>query len=100
MKDTTFKAGVVIIASLILAGCAGGSTRVSYGVGMGYGGYYGHSPWRGHPVYVGGGGGGIGGPDFPDRPSAVQLPEYGMPDAGMNDMGGGDFGDFGGFDDF
>jgi hypothetical protein len=98
MKDTIFKAGVVIIASLVLTGCAGGgSSRVSYGVGMGYGGYYGHSPWRGHsgyPVYVGGGGGG-GGPHIPAGPSAVQLPEYGMPDAGMGDMG-----DFGGFDDF
>ncbi len=99
MKDTIFKAAVVIIASLVLAGCAGGgSSRVSYGVGMGYGGYHGHGAWRGHPVYVGGGN--IGGPDipdFPDGPSASQMPEYGMPDAGMMDMGGGDFG---GFDDF
>ena len=94
MKDTTFKVMVAVVASLILAGCAGGgSSRVSYGVGMGYGGYYGHSPWRGHPVYVGGGG---GIPDFPDGPSASQMPEYGMPDAGMMDMGGFD----GGFDDF
>jgi hypothetical protein len=96
MKNTIFKAGVVIIASLVLTSCAGGgSSRVSYGVGMGYGGYYGHGPWRGHsgyPVYVGGGGGGPGIPDFPDGPSASQMPEFGMPDAGMMDMGG--------FDDF
>jgi hypothetical protein len=96
MKDTIFKAGVVIIASLVLAGCAGGgSSRVSYGVGMGYGGYggyHGRGAWRGHPGYpvYGGGGGGV--PDFPDGPSASQMPEFGMPDAGMMDMGG--------FDDF
>lgn len=97
MKDTAFKAMVVVFASLILAGCAGGgSSRVSYGVGMGYGGYYGHGAWRGHPsypVYIGGG----GGPDIPyipEGPSAVQMPEYGMPGAGMGMM------DMGGFDDF
>lgn len=95
MKGTTFIAVAVIIASTIVAGCAGGgSPRVSYSVGMGYGGYYGRGPWRGHPgypIYVGGG----GGPDIPhipEGPSASQLPDFGMPDAGMMDMGG--------FDDF
>jgi hypothetical protein len=94
MKGTTFKVVAVVIASLFVISCAGGgSSRVSYGVGMGYGGYYGGGPWRGHPgypVYVGGGGGGI--PDIPDGPSASQLPDFGMPDVGMMDMGG--------FDDF
>ena len=70
-----------------------GRSRVSYGVGVGYGGYYGGGPWRGYsgypPVYVGGGG---GYPDIPDGPSAAQLPDFGMPDAGMmDDMGGFDF---------
>jgi len=92
MNGTTFKVVVAIIVSLIVAGCAGGgSPRVSYSVGMGYGGYYGHGPWRGHPVYIGGG----GGPDIPhipEGPTASQMPDFGMPDAGMMDMGG--------FDDF
>jgi hypothetical protein len=94
MNGTTFKVVAVVIASLLVTGCAGGGgSRVSYGVGMGYGGYYGAGPWRGHPgypVYVGGGGPGI--PDIPQGPSASQLPDFGMPDAGMMDMGG--------FDDF
>ena len=94
MKIATPKLLTVVIASLIAAGCAGGSTRVTYGVGVGYGGYYGAGPWRGYggyPVYVGGG----GGPDIPhipDGPSASQMPEFGIPDAGMMDM------DMGGFD--
>ena len=94
MKGATYKAVVVLIAFLIVAGCAGGgSPRVSYGVGVGYGGYYGPGSWRGHPgypVHIGGG----GGPDIPhipDGPSAVQMPDFGMPDAGMMDMGGFDF---------
>jgi hypothetical protein len=95
MTGTTFKVVAVVIASLFVAGCTGGGgSRVSYGVGMGYGGYYGGGPWRGHPgypVYVGGGGG-PGIPDIPQGPSASQLPDFGMPDAGMMDMGG--------FDDF
>ena len=45
MKGTTLKVVVVVVASLLVTACAGGSTRVSYGVGMGYVGYYGHSPW-------------------------------------------------------
>lgn len=92
MKRTTLNVGIVVIASLLVTACAGGgSPRVSYGVGMGYGGYYGHSPWRSHPVYIGGGGR-PDIPDFPDGPSASQMPDFGMPDAGMMDMGG--------FDDF
>ena len=40
-------------------------------------------------LYVGGGG---GYPDIPDGPSASQMPDFGMPDAGMmDDMGGFDF---------
>lgn len=95
MKGTALKVVAVVIASLLVTACAGGgSPRVSYGVGMGYGGYYGHGPWRGHsgyPVYVGGG----GRPDIPhipEGPTAEQMPDFGMPDAGMMDMGG--------FDDF
>jgi hypothetical protein len=92
MRGAAITVIFVIIASLVLASCSGsGRTRVSYGVGMGYGGYYGHGPWRGHPsypIYVGGG----GIPDIPQGPSASQLPDFGMPDVGMMDMGG--------FDDF
>lgn len=94
MKTTTQKVLAVVIASVIIAGCAGGSSRMTYGVGVGYGGYYGAGPWRGYgryPVYVGGGGGGPGIPHIPDGPSASQMPEFGMPDAGMMDMGGFDF---------
>jgi hypothetical protein len=97
MKSTTFKVAVVVVAALIIAGCSGsGRTRVTYGVGMGYGGYYGGGPWRGYhgypPVYVGDGGGYPDIPDIPDGPSASQMPEFGMPDAGMmDDMGGFDF---------
>lgn len=77
----------------VLHGCSGGgSPRVSYSVGVGYGGYYGRSPYgyyRRPPVIVGG-----PGPEF-DRPVAVPLPEpdidFGMPDAGFNDFGGFDF---------
>ena len=94
MSRTKYKAVIAVIASLIVAGCAGGgSSRISYGVGMGYGGYYGQGPWRGHPgypVYVGGGGPDI--PHIPDGPSASQMPEYGMPD--MGGMGGMDDFDF------
>lgn len=94
MNNTTCKALVVIFASLILTACAGGSTRVSYGVGVGYGGYYGAGPWRGYsryPGYVGGGRPDI--PYIPEGPSAVQMPhmDMGMPDVGMMDMGGFDF---------
>ena len=97
MKSTTFKVAVVIVVALVIASCSGsGRSRVSYGVGMGYGGYYGGGPWRGYhgypPVYVGGGGGYPDVPDFHDGPGASQMPDFGMPDAGMmDDMGGFDF---------
>lgn len=92
MTIATLRSLAVIIVLLSMAGCAGGSSRMTYGVGMGYGGYYGAGPWRGYggyPVHIGGGG---GVPDIPDGPSASQMPEFGMPDAGMMDM------DMGGFD--
>lgn len=96
MTGSTLKIVILLSACLAVAACAGGSTRVSYGVGVGYGGYYGGGPWRGYydrPVYVGGG----VRPDIPDipdiphGPSASQMPDFGMPDAGMMDMGGFDF---------
>lgn len=97
MNNSNYKVLIVMVAALILAACAGGSTRVSYGMGTGYGGYYGGGPWRGYsryPVYVGGGGGGHI-PHIPDGPSASQMPDMdmgmGMPDVGMMDMGGFDF---------
>lgn len=77
---------------LSLAACAGsGRSHVSYSVG--YGGYYGPSPWgyyRG-PIYVGGGTPDL--PNIPDEPVATPLPDFGMPDMG----GGMDFADFGDF---
>ena len=91
MTPGRVKTLITLLIALILVACAGGSTRVHYGVG--YGGYYGGGPWRGYshyPVYVGGGGPDI--PHIPEGPSAVQMPSMGMPDVGMMDMGG--------FDDF
>jgi hypothetical protein len=92
MTTRRITALMTLLTMLALTACAGGSgsTRVHYG--MGYGGYYGGGPWRGHsgyPVYVG------GRPDIPhipQGPSAVQMPSMGMPDVGMMDM------DMGGFD--
>lgn len=96
MKNPASKTLGLIIACLLFSACSsGGSTRVSYGVGVGYGGYYGAGPWRGYsgyPVYVGGGRPDI--PDIPQRPSAAQLPDFGMPGGGMMDAGPMDFGDF------
>jgi hypothetical protein len=78
---------VSLLSFLALAACSGsGRPRVSYSVG--YGGYYGASPWRhypGRPIYVGG-----GGIDIPDGPVATPLPDFGMPDMG----GAADFADF------
>lgn len=78
--------------AISLAGCAGsGRPRVSYS--MGFGSYYGPSPWHrypGYPVYIGGGG---GIPDIPDGPVAEPLPDFGMPDMGP-EAGFADFGDF------
>lgn len=80
-----------LAVTIFVAGCAGsGRPRVSYSVG--YGGYYGPSPWRhypGYPVYIGGG----DIPDIPDGPVAEPLPDFGMPDMGPE----ADFGDFGDF---
>ena len=80
---------IIALLALLLfaAGCAGGgSSRVHYNMGLGYGGYYGGGPWYGYPVYI------DGGPDYPDDSLAEQLPAYGMPDMGSMDM------DMGGFD--
>lgn len=86
-------AGVICATLLaVLVGCAGGGGRPHVRYSVGYGGYYGGGPWGGyprHPIYVGGGG---GIPDIPDGPVAVPLPDFGMPDGGGMD--------FGGFDDF
>lgn len=96
MKNSVNKALLVITATLLVSACAGGSSpRVSYGVGVGYGGYYGSGPWRGYghrPVYVGGGRPDI--PHIPEGPSASQMPSFGMPDAGMMDAGPMDMGGF------
>jgi hypothetical protein len=84
---------IAILGLSLLAACAsGGSPRVSYSVGMGYGGYYGPGPWRGYsgyPIYVGGGRPDI--PDIPAGPEATPLPDFGMPDMGSMDIGGFDF---------
>jgi hypothetical protein len=82
----------VVMATSILGACeGGGSTRVSYSLGMGYGGYYGRAPYGYYrpPVIIGG-----PGPDI-DQPVAVPLPEpdmdFGMPEAGFDDFGDFDF---------
>lgn len=91
---TTISAMALVIGAIgVLQGCSGGgSPRVSYSVGVGYGGYYGRSPYgyyRRPPIIVGG-----PGPDI-DRPVAMPLAapdvDFGMPDAGFNDFGGFDF---------
>ena len=84
-----------LAVALFLAGCASsgyGRPRVSYS--MGFGSYYGPSPWHrypGCPVYIGDGG---GIPDIPDGPVAEPLPDFGMPDMGPE----ASFDDFGDFD--
>lgn len=95
MKSKTILslATLVSVCVMILGACSGGgSPRVIYGVGMGYGGYYGGSPYGYYrpPVIIG------GGPDIDyDRPEAMPLPEpdmdFGMPDAGFDDFGDFDF---------
>ena len=92
MKTRSLAIVLGLLAALLFASCSGsGGSRVHYGVGVGYGGYYGAGPWRGYgryPVYIGGG----GGPSFPNAPVAEQLPDFGMPDMGTMDM------DMGGLD--
>ena len=86
-----------LISTVFLAACSSGGGRSysghsRYGVGVGYGGYYGR-PWGHHPGYVGGidPGPGYGG----GGPVASQMPDMGMPDFGGGmDMGMG----MGGFD--
>ncbi len=79
---------VICVAIIFLSACTGGgSPNIRYSVGMGYGGYYGHSPY------------GRYGPDViivpDDGPVATQMPEpdmdFGMPDAGFDDFGDFDF---------
>jgi hypothetical protein len=93
---------ITTIAFLVsISACSsssGGGYRghTTYGVGVGYDGYYGRRPWGHHPGYVGGGiGPGIG---IDDGPVAVQMPEMGMPDFGGGGMDMGMGMDMGGFD--
>jgi hypothetical protein len=89
---------IVFLASLSACSSSGGGYRghTTYGVGVGYDGYYGRRPWGYHPGYVGGGiGPGIG---IDDGPVAVQMPEMGMPDFGGGGMDMGMGMDMGGFD--
>jgi len=86
------KAVLIVSAVAMLAACVGGgSPNMRYSVGVGYGGYYGHSPYGYYapPVIIG------PGPEIDRGPIAVPLPEpdvdFGMPDAGFVDMGGFDF---------
>lgn len=79
---------VSLVALIALASCSSNGrvhTSVSYGVG--YGGYYGASPWRNRPVYVV--------DDRPiiidDGPVATPMPDFGMPDAGGMDFPDFDF---------
>ena len=90
---------IVFLASLsACSGYSGGGYRghTSYGVGVGYDGYYGRRPWGYHPGYIGGGiGPGVG---IDDGPVAAQMPDMGMPDFGGIDMDMGMGLDMGGFD--
>jgi len=83
---------LLLVVTLVLAGCSGATYRVSSGVGYGST-YYGHGrwdPWYDRPIYV------VPGdyPELPSEPIAVQLPE---PPPDIPDIGGGDI-DFGGMD--
>jgi hypothetical protein len=74
---------------------SGGSPRVSYSVGVGYGGYYGYGPYHrypGRPIFIGGGGRPEL-PEFPEPPVATPLPSFGMPEPsiGAMDLGAFDF---------
>jgi hypothetical protein len=82
-------AGIVLIGALVACASDGVRTSTSVSYGVGYGRYYGASPWGyypGYPVYVG------GAPDLPSGPVATPLPDFGMPD--MPDAGFADFPDF------
>jgi hypothetical protein len=85
---------IAFLASLSACSSSGGGYRgnTTYGVGVGYGGYYGRRPWGHQPGYIGGG---IG---IDDGPVAAQMPEMGMPDFGGGGMDMGMGMDMGGFD--
>ena len=92
MRKTVMAIFAITLATGLLQACSGGgSPRVSYSVGMGYGGYYGRAPYGYHrpPVIVV-----DPGPDI-DRPIAAPLPapeaDFGMPGAGFNDFDDFDF---------
>jgi hypothetical protein len=102
MKSIFRIAILISIISLLasLTACSGsssGSYRSHMSYGSGYRGYYGARPWGHYPGYVGR----PIDPDWgvdPGGPSAVQLPEMGMPDMGGMDMDMGMGMDMGGFD--
>lgn len=84
------KSLLLVIALTFLAACSGtGGSTVRYNMGVGYGGYYGGSPYGYYPPDV------IIVPD--DEPIAEQFSDPGMDpgmDFGMPDAGFDDFGDF------
>ena len=87
MNPRLFTALLALV--VFTASCAGGgSSRMHYRHGMGYGSYYGGGPWYGHPVYI------DDATNYPEHSMAETLPAYGMPDGGGFDMGGFDMGGF------
>jgi hypothetical protein len=81
--------GGVTILVAACATCSG--ARMSYGVGVGYSGYYGRGPYYhypGRPIIIDG-----VRPEFPEPPVATPLPSFGMPEPmmGTMDLGGFDF---------
>lgn len=87
--------GTVLLASALLtSGCAGGSsgaTRTYIHYGAGYRGFY-RRPWGYPPIHIGGGEVDPDwGVDLPREPIAVPLPDMGMPDIDMMDLGAFDW---------
>lgn len=87
--------GFILLSSvLLISGCRGGSsgmTRTYIHHGAGYRGFY-RRPWGYPPIYIGGGE--IDpdwGAELPSEPIAVPLPDMGMPDIDMMDLGAFDW---------
>jgi len=86
--------GLALAAALLTTACTSsgsGSSRTYIHYGAGYRGFYRH-PWGYPPRYIGGGiGGGAVDPDWgvepPGGPVALPMPDMGMPDFDMMDMG-------------
>lgn len=85
---------LLLVIALLTSACSSsssGTTRTYMHYGPGYSGFY-RRPWGYPPINIGGG---EVDPDWgvelPSEPIAVPLPDMGMPDIDMMDMGGFDW---------